>query len=360
MMPGLVCTKCGKLFPVNGFPTLCLSCGGMFDFNGPFEFHERDVNRAGLWQWGNALALPDNSPVVSLGEGDTPLVDVKWNDRKVFAKIEAANPTGSYKDRGSATTVSWLAARKVTRAVEDSSGNAGASFAAYAARAGIHASVYVPENASGPKREQIATYGAEVIAVPGQRSEAAQAVLTEAAKGFPYASHAYLPFGLPGIATMAYEIVEQLGTIPGTIVAPLGHGGLMLGLVRGFEALMAAGKMACLPYWVGVQAAEYAPFAILTGTTTSMPVSVSGNTIAEGVRVQQPSRLTALNPFLTNPSGEVIAIPESEILPARDGLANEGIFVEPTSALCWAALKYMSRWIEPVVMILTGSGYKTR
>ncbi len=127
------------------------------------------------------------------------------------------------------------------------SGNAGASFAAYAAKAGIQARVFVPEYASGPKSQQIAAYGAELVRVPGPRSAAADAVLAEARAGKAYASHAYLPFGLAGYATIAFELYEAMGDAPGTIVAPVGHGGLLLGLVRGFRALQASGAITNMP-----------------------------------------------------------------------------------------------------------------
>ena len=103
------------------------------------------------------------------------------------------------------------------------SGNAGASFAAYAARAGINARVYVPDSASGPKRKQIEAYGAELVPVPDPRSKASQAVSQAAESGMVYASHAYLPFNLPGYATCAYEIYEQLGRGPGAIIVPAGQ-----------------------------------------------------------------------------------------------------------------------------------------
>ncbi len=121
-------------------------------------------------------------------------------------------------------------------AVEDSSGNAGASFAAYAARGGIKARVFIPESASGPKRRQIETYGAELIPVSGPRSAAAEAVEREAQAGEVYASHAYLPFGMAGIATIAYEIFEQLGRAPGTVIAPAGHASLVLGYSARFQS----------------------------------------------------------------------------------------------------------------------------
>ena len=184
-----------------------------YDLEGPLPFEASLVEKGqpGIWRYRNTFGLPDDAPVISLGEGNTPLVWGKASGQEAAFKCEFLNPSGSFKDRGSATLVSFLRSRGVSEAVEDSSGNAGASFAAYAARGGIKARVFVPEAASGPKRSQIAAYGAEVVPVPGPRTNAAEAVRREAEAGAIYASHAYLPFNIPGYATLAYELVEQLG-----------------------------------------------------------------------------------------------------------------------------------------------------
>ena len=361
MMVIFACANCQQVYPDIGFPSLCPHCGGLFDIQDVLPVAmPGDSRKPGIWEWGEALGVPAGAPIISLGEGNTPCVPADWNGKPVHLKLESQNPTGSYKDRGSATTVSWLASRHFTEAVEDSSGNAGASFAAYAARAGIHARVYVPASASGPKRTQIEMYSSELIPVPGPRSAAAEAVLEEAAQGVPYASHAFLPFGLPGIATIAYELVRDLGQVPGTVIAPLGHGGLMLGMLRGFEALLEAHIIPVLPALVGVQAAACAPYVIAGGSPKQDGLELDGQTVAEGVRVREPSRLEALQHALRAPAGDVIAIPEVEILPARAELARQGFYVEPTSALAWSALKYIHTWTEPVAVIITGSGYKNQ
>ena len=151
--------------------------------------------------------------LVSLGEGNTPLLSAKVFGREVYFKCEYINPTGSFKDRGTSTLVSFFLAG-VTEAIEDSSGNAGASFAAYAAAGGNQSAGVCAGLCFGPKRKQIEAYGAELIPVPGPRTKASQAVMQAAETGMVYASHAYLPFNLPGYATCAYEIYEQLGRDP--------------------------------------------------------------------------------------------------------------------------------------------------
>ncbi|HMD90163.1 MAG TPA: pyridoxal-phosphate dependent enzyme [Anaerolineaceae bacterium] len=361
-MPTIRCGKCNQPYPDRGVPYRCPNCGGIYDFDGPPEFNKNAIEKdlPGLWRYRHSFGLFEDAPLVTLGEGNTPLVWTDANGLKVGLKLESLNPSGSFKDRGSAVQISQLLARGIHLAVEDSSGNAGASFAAYAARAGLKTRVFVPESASGPKRRQIELYGAQLVSVPGPRSAAAQAVLKEVDAGAVYGSHAYLPFGLMGYATIAYEIWENLGAAPGTVVAPVGHGSLLLGIMRGFAALRQSGLILNLPYYVGVQAEACAP--VVTAFTRGKEAAkniVEGQTVAEGVKVSQPVRLGALLAEIPKGSGEFISIQEEAILPAYRELAKKGMYVEPTSALVWCTLdKIAGRVPEPVVLILSGSGLK--
>ncbi len=361
-MSAIRCLQCNREYPAEGVPHRCMQCGGIFDFDSPsiFDHKKIDNNKAGLWRYRHALELPPEAPEVTLGEGNTPLVWIDYKKNTVGFKLEMLNPSGSYKDRGTSVLVSQLLQRGVKEAVEDSSGNAGASFAAYAARAGIKTRIFVPESASGPKRLQIERYGAELVSISGPRSAAASAVLEEVAKGATYASHAYLPFGIPGIATIAYEIFEQVGGIPGTMIMPVGHGGLMLGVMRGFQSLFQAGVIKIIPYFVGVQAAACAPaVAAFMAKKEEMISVVELPTVAEGVRVRYPVRVDAILKELKPSGGEFIAVPEENILPAFNYLTRMGFYAEPTSALAWAAYDTLKGKLpEPVIIILTGSGLK--
>jgi len=196
----VACRICHREYPETGVPHRCLYCGGIYDQSSIPEFtvSRTDAGLRGMWKYRSTFGLPPEITVVSLGEGSTPLVEDKITGQRVAWKLEYLNPSSSYKDRGSSLLVSFLKSRGVRAAVEDSSGNAGASFAAYAARAGIQATIFVPQEASGPKRTQVEIYGAEMRAIPGPRSAAAEAVIREVAQGAIYASHAYLPFGVIG------------------------------------------------------------------------------------------------------------------------------------------------------------------
>ncbi len=364
----IVCLNCGRPYPDSGVPYRCLNCGGLYDYV-EFPIVEKvDPNKPGIWRY--VQSLGDQLKFVSLGEGNTQLISANAFGREVLFKCEYANPSGSFKDRGSATLITYLKARGVTEAIEDSSGNAGASFAAYAARAGIRARVYVPEHSSGPKRKQIEFYGAELVVVPGPRSNAAEAARKAAESGMVYASHAYLPFNLPGYATCAYEIVDQLGQAPSAVVIPAGQGGLLLGISRGFQSLLHAGKIDRMPAIFGVQASVYAPLAelfnqgIITQNYSNEVqtfVESARTTVAEGVQVDSPLRAEAVVKITRESGGRFVIVDEEYILSGRDALARLGFYVEPTSALVWRALnETISELSDPVVAILTGSGYKVR
>jgi threonine synthase len=311
-----------------------------------------------------------------LGEGSTPLIWSEAFGRQVAFKCEYLNPTGSFKDRGTTVIATFLQSRGVTVAVEDSSGNAGASFAAYAARAGMKAGIYVPAAASGPKRQQIEFYGAELYPIEGTRSDVTTALESAIESPSPfergqgeaspsgvraaYASHAYLPVNLPGYATAAYELFEQIGGAPGAVVVPAGQGGLLLGLDRGFSALKRAGLVESIPYLVGVQARACSPLWVLsTAGMSAWGFVTEGQTLAEGVRVKHPLRAGALLQMVEAGHGEFVPVDETDILRGRDELAKRGLYVEPTSAIVWSALKQtLARLPDPVVVLLTGSGYK--
>jgi threonine synthase len=360
--PGVICSNCGNAYPKEGVPYCCPNCGGLFDYPGGYQFEPTQIepSQPGIWRFRHAFGLPPELAPISLGEGDTPLLKAEVNGRRIAFKCEYLNPSGSFKDRGSALITTWYLSRGVKEIVEDSSGNAGASLAAYAARAGIKAKIFTPESASGPKKRQIEAYGAELVPIAGTRSDVANAVREAADAGAAYASHAYLPFNLPGYATAAYEIFDQAGKMPGAVIVPAGQGGLLLGLVHGFAALRKVHKLDTFPRMIGVQARACAPLWALSSKSDHQVVSVTeGDSLAEGVRVRDPLRAKVVCEAVATSRGFICAIDEKDILPARDALARLGFYVEPTSAIAWAALlRVMDKLPDPIVVILTGSGLK--
>lgn len=360
------CTSCGRPQPLTFTGFLCPTCTGLLGLAQPpvIDLGRIDLSQPGIWRYRDTFDLPPEAPTITLGEGNTPLIPVDLDGRTIHVKHEGLNPTGAFKDRGMAVVFSWLRLLGVTDAIEDSSGNAGASFAAYAACSGVKARVFVPAGAAGAKRRQIEAYGAELVAIDGPRSKAAEAAraatergASAAQAGAVYASHVFNPLGLLGNATCAYEIVAQLGRVPESVVLPVGHGTLLLGLALGFEALRAAGAIAAVPKLIGVQAMNCAPlWAVAKYGRAGLGWVTEGETIAEGIRVIQPMRGDAVLAAITASGGSLYAVDEDRIRPAHAALAQRGLFVEATSATIWPVVAATP---GDVVAILTGHGLKT-
>jgi threonine synthase len=340
----------------------CPRCRQPWELAAPPGF-DRQAIVAETWSmWRYAAMLPATA-AVTLGEGGTPLVPVDVPEGGFLAKLEYFSPTGSYKDRGTAVMVNHLRALGVERVVEDSSGNAGASLAAYAAAAGMRARVYLPAHASATKKRQIADAGAEVVEVPGGRAAAAEACRRDPDPHAVYASHCWNPLFLCGQSTCAWEIWEQLGgALPDAVVCPAGQGNLFLGLARGFTALRAAGVAAALPAMYAVQAAACAPVAGAwqAGGPDPVPV-VEGTTIAEGIRTSRPVRGREILRAVRETGGAAVAVDDDAIRAAQRHLLRAGLSVEPTAAAAVAALPLLRDRLggARVVVPLTGSGLKS-
>jgi threonine synthase len=322
-----------------------------------------DTGLRSLWRYRKALGV-NAAEAVTMGEGWTPLVSGEWDGVPVLFKLEFMMPTGSFKDRGMTVMVSYLKSRGIASVLEDSSGNAGASLSAYAAAAGMHCRILVPETASYPKIAQIAACGADVVTVTGSRQDVAEAALAMSREIF-YASHNWQPFFAEGTKTLAYELWEQLGfRVPDNIVVPVGYGANVLGCDRGFSELLRNGEATRAPRLYGIQAANCAPYyaAFSAGVEHFVPVAVSP-TAAEGIASSKPTRMREVLAPVRASGGEIAAVTEEEILRALAALAKKGLYVEPTSAAAAAGLSQLIargavRKGETTVLVLTGSGLK--
>lgn len=332
----------------------------------------RDPGKSGIWRHRPALGLPTDIPEVSLGEGDTPIVPLsRWGSAhglpRVLAKLEYVSPTGSFKDRGAATVISVLAGAGVTSIVEDSSGNAGAAMAAYAARAGLRAQIFVPESAPAAKRDQIAGYGAEVVAIAGTREDVATAAEHAAhAPDVAYASHARHPAFVEGTKTFGLEIAAALADAPvAHIVLPVGNGGLLLGAYKAFRELADAGFHAPLPRLHAAQASACAPLAAAYAAGADAPVAIQAQpTVAGGVAVGRPARGAEVLRAVRASGGTIVDVNDAVARLMRAELSRlEGLDLEYTSAVAFAATKRLrgSGEIGPddrVLIAATGSGLK--
>nr|WP_211233207.1 pyridoxal-phosphate dependent enzyme [Solirubrobacter soli] len=319
-----------------------------------------DVDVSVRSHWRYARALPLALEPITLGEGWTPLLPTRIAGVDLLLKPEWFNPTGSFKDRGTSVMVSLLAHQGIPAILEDSSGNGGASVAAYAAAAGIHAKILAPESISEAKLLQSRTHGAELELVPGPRQATADEAVRQSDRRF-YSSHNWHPFFLQGTKLIAYEIWEQLGfRAPDAVLMPTGAGSLALGCSIGFNELKRAGEIERLPRLLVVQPANCSPLARAFATGTDEARDGDWRpTIAEGTSIARPVRDREVLQAVRESGGTIVAVEEDAIAPAVRALAARGLYAEPTSAIIVAALDQLAiERSDTVVAVLTGSGLK--
>jgi threonine synthase len=338
----LTCTICGR--PAAPSQWRC-DCGGPLDLPDIPAVALRDLPPAttgdrGLWRYRGCI--PVSGPIaasLSLGEGMTPLIDAGAQLRGLSIKVDYLFPTLSFKDRGAVVLVASAVQRGAGALVADSSGNAGSAIAAYAARASLPCTVFVPERTSPGKQGQIRAYGAAVRLVSGDRTATTEAAIDAVSTtGAVYASHIYDPYFLQGTKTYAFELWEQLGAAPQALILPVGNGTLLLGAARGFRELHAAGLIERQPALVAVQSERCPPLARAwaAGSTEPAPIEASP-TVAEGIAIPRPPRGAQILAAVRASGGCIVEVGEEAVAPARTELAGRGLFVEPTAALTWAA-----------------------
>jgi threonine synthase len=317
-----------------------------------------------LWRYREALPFGIEHPV-TLGEGCTPMIRKAIGGATCHLKLEWFSPTGSFKDRGAAVMVSVLHKAGVTAVQTDSSGNAGASLAAYGAAAGMSVRIFVPQGAQPAKIAQISAFGAQVEVVPGSRRACEELAMQPSNESFIYASHNWSPFFLHGTKTLGYEIWEELNfCVPDFIVMPVGGGSNLLGCDLAFNELLRAGETERLPRLIAVQPVNCAPVhAAFEHRRGRKCKPIFSHTIAEGASIRRPVRLAGIIDAIERSGGGTVAVDESQIVSGLRLLAQEGLLVEPTSALAMAgylSLRETSRIPSgaTTVVILTGTGLK--
>ncbi|MGQ9725562.1 MAG: pyridoxal-phosphate dependent enzyme [Candidatus Bathycorpusculaceae bacterium] len=358
------CSLCGQL-STNLLFFKCLKCGQPLELQTfvNFEVRKIAVRNYSSWRYAKFFPYVKKEDIITLGEGWTPLVKFSGN---IYFKLESLNPTGSFKDRGSA--VLFSAVHKLVKEAggyisEDSSGNAGASMAAYAARAGLKAKIYVPENVSGPKFNQIQFYGAEVIKVSGSRSKVAEE--TQKAEGGKfYVGHILHPLFRDGIRSLAYEIAEQFGWhVPERIYLPVSAGTLLLGVIEGFTHLVHSNVIESMPKIVACQTQQVSPlYHSFKNLSYTPPEKVTS--IADALVSVNPPLLDIMVKKLREAEGDAVVVDENEIFEAFTELAKKGFFVEPSSSVAYAAYKkqLLDKEVsksDETVIVLTGMGLKT-
>jgi len=359
------CPECGRRENLTPRNWRC-KCGGAWEYEIPdfFDPGQIDTFDSSIWRFRNLFGLEFDNPYVCLGAGWTSLLPAKIENQRVLLKTEYISPTGSFKDRGTSVMINVLIHQGVSHVTDDSSGNAGASLAAYSARAGIRVEIYVPEYASQSKQSQIKVFGAELHPVSGVRKNAKLAALDAAQKGVVLASHAYHPGFLLGQQTVAWEVWEQLGhRAPDWYIVPVGQGVHLLGVWLGFKRLLNASLVNHLPRLIAVQPENLAPIcrAIQRGLNHVSAVEQIKPSLAEGLAIDNPVRSQRILQAIRDTNGKCVMVSEDAILSAQRDLARIGFYVEPTSATAVAALRSVSHLINPnekIVIPLTGSGLK--
>jgi len=337
----------------------CAKCGGLF-FVEYLEASDGTQPR---------LPISDHSSANSLGEGDTPLVFLEKTGEELglgslWAKLEFMAPTGSFKDRGSAILTTMGRDLGVTEFVEDSSGNAGASLAAYAAAAGLKSHVFAPASAARGKLDQIKIFGANLHQIEGPRQAATDAAEEFVKKhGLVYMSHNLSPYFSEGMKAASYEIVDVLEDGIDHVVLPVGNGSLLIGMVRGYQELLEAEIIGKIPKFHGVQAHAVRPLvAALNAEEWTHDDVLPTN--ASGIAVSKPPRLAEMVDAIRITNGTAVTVSEESLFEWQARLAvSEGIFAEMTSAGAFAGLEKLIdsgviKRDSNVCVPITGSGLK--
>lgn len=363
-----ICSECGKKYNINTLDFKC-KCGGLFDLEYDLDFSPNDIikNKWSLFRYKKGLPIDDwNWKDISMGEGMTPIVPFDSKNPNILVKLEYLMPTSSFKDRGAVMLIALAKHLGVKRVVQDSSGNAGTSVAAYAARANIECDIYVPEATSPRKIKQILAHGAKVHKISSSREDTAKAAINAAKKqGVFYASHVYNPFFYQGTKTYVYEIYEQLkGVLPEIFIIPVGNGTLLLGTYYGLCELQKLGFINKMPKIVAVQSENCAPLynAFKKGKKYIETVKTN-TTLAEGIAIAQPKRAKRILEAINATDGKIITAPEDKIIKSRNILAQKGFYVEPTTAATFAAfLEYKKtsdfKITDKIIIPLCGVGLK--
>ncbi|WP_297214762.1 pyridoxal-phosphate dependent enzyme [Thermoplasma sp.] len=332
------CMNCGR--KRKGDELRCPVCGSLFEIRPEFHYHDKIEHN-----------FPYLRNVISLGESETPIFQADG----FSLKLDYMLPTFSYKDRGSKILISHIVdirdSENISKISEDSSGNAGASIAAYGSAAGFSVEIYVPETVAGKKFWQIQAYGARVIKIAGSREDVQAAA--ERSGSF-YASHVLRPEFRDGIRTLAYEIYRQFDKMPENIYVPVSAGTLLLGLFSGLNHLKEAGEITSMPKIIAVQTEAVSPLCARMNGTRYDPDNTL-TSVADALVSKRPPLLERMFSVLSE-NGRCITVNDGEIIDARNDLARKGFLVEYSSATVFAAFK--KKRLNNSLLILTGSGLK--
>ena len=375
----ILCPRCHNRFSLSELVNLC-SCGSPLLVRYDLKTASTAITNSSLqgrvptlWRYREILPLQDDANLISLGEGFTPLIEAKTLARELgleglWIKDEAQNPTGSFKDRGLSLAVSRAKELGVKKMAIPSAGNAGGSLAAYAARAGIEAHVFMPKDTPAANQIEARQYGARLTLVDGLINDCGRIIAErKAAEGWFDVSTLKEPYRVEGKKTMGYEIAEQLNwKLPDVIIYPTGGGTGLIGMWKAFQEMEELGWIGTKrPRMVSVQAAGCAPIvkAFIEGKETAEPWP-QAKTVASGLRVPQAVADFLMLRALRESNGTALSVSDQEMLAEIPHIGQaEGIFFCPEGAACVVALRRLieQKWIkttDEVLIFNTASGLK--
>jgi threonine synthase len=376
----LDCTRCDKRYPPGEVLNLC-ECGAPLFARYDLERAAREMRpghlalrEPSLWRYREVLPVDDPEDRVSLGEGFTPLLAAPGLGASVglprlFIKDEGGNPTGSFKARGLALAVSMAKALGVREVCLPSAGNAGSALAAYAARGGMKAHVFVPRDIARLFLMETAAYGAHVETVDGLITDAGKVCAAQAKEhGWYECATLKEPYRVEGKKTMGYELAEQMGwKLPDAILYPAGGGTGLIGMWKAFEELEQMGFLPSghRPRMYAVQAEGCAPIVkAFEEDKEDAPMWEGAQTLAHGIRVPKAIGDFLMLRAMRASHGAGIRVSDPEIIQGvKDASSLEGLFVCPEGGACVAALRKLKASghlsaDDVVVVFNTGTGFK--
>lgn len=366
------CFRCSRKYKPGEIEKLpiprCRICGSAldaeYDYNSIKKVILRDDfmrDKPAHWKYWAFMPVKDLSKIITMGEGGTPLLENTrlWNKGRLLIKYEASNPTGSFKDRGSSLEITKaleFGKRKVALA---STGNMGASVAAYAAYAGLECTVFVPDIVGKEKLKQIKAYGAKTIEVSGDYSVAiknAEDYVVSNTDSFLTGDY---PWRSEGTKTVGFEIADQLyWHVPDHVVVPVGNGTLIWSIFEAFRELTLVGITDRVPRIIGVQVENCDPVVHAWENELGEIIPVKDpKTVATAIACGDPIDGLAALRAIRDSGGEAVRVSDKEALSARDILAANGIFVEPSGAVAYAGI-IKKKLSGTVVAVATGHGLK--
>jgi len=376
----LECTSCGLRHDAATLQNLCSACQKplfpAYDLTAVGRAVTRESfapREKSLWRFREVLPLPAEVEPITLGEGGTPLLDARRFGESVgvsqlFVKDESQNPTQSFKARGMAVAVSMAKHLGATRLAVPTAGNAGGALAAYAARAGLEAHIFMPRDTPRANMVECRELGAHVTLIDGLITDCgAEIAKRKTAEGWFDMSTLKEPYRVEGKKTLGYEIAEQLGwELPDVVLYPTGGGTGLIGMWKAFDEMETLGWIGSKrPRMFAVQASGCAPIvrAFQAGAESAAEFP-DAHTIASGLRVPKAVGDFLMLRILRSSGGGAVTVDDTEMIRiTREVGAAEGLFVAPEGAACFAALKRLLDdgsvgRDERVVIFNTGSGIK--